>query len=83
MAHRLDSLDLSNENPSPAVDLNGDEFGIYEMDAETLDDVPQSLGDDFDEPIIEEPEDDDKIILSNELKNFMKKVNDDNLLSKL
>jgi len=85
MSQRFDSLDLSNENPQPSIDIDIDgEFGIYEIDPEILDDSPQSLNDDFEQPIVEEPDDDEdkKIVISDELQTFMKKANNNDLLSK-
>jgi hypothetical protein len=85
MAHRLNSLDLSNENPLPPVDIMDDELAINEIDPEILDDhnAPSSSSVELEQPIIEEPEEEDRIILSNELHRYMKNINDHNLLSKL
>ena len=84
MARRLDSLDLSNENcPSPSIDLDED-LNIQEIDPEILDESPEIFSEAYDEPIIEEPEEENPLILSDELHRFMKYPGgDDHILSQL
>uniref|UniRef100_A0A914YY33 Uncharacterized protein n=1 Tax=Panagrolaimus superbus TaxID=310955 RepID=A0A914YY33_9BILA len=82
MAQRFDSLDLSNENPLPPIDVMDDELEINEIDPEILSDSPQSIAEDLGEPIIEEAEDEDRIVLSDELHRYMKSANEHNILSK-
>uniref|UniRef100_A0AC34F2Q6 Uncharacterized protein n=1 Tax=Panagrolaimus sp. ES5 TaxID=591445 RepID=A0AC34F2Q6_9BILA len=82
MSQRFDSLDLSNENPLPPIDIMEDELEINEIDPEILSDSPQSIVEDLEEPIIEEPEDEDRIVLSDELHRYMKNANEQNILSK-
>jgi hypothetical protein len=83
IAHRFNSMDLSNENPVSPIDIMDDELEINEVDPEILDADPQPFTDDFEEePIIEEPEDEDRIVLSAELHRYMKNANEHNILSK-
>jgi hypothetical protein len=83
MAQRFNSIDLSNENPVSPIDIMDDELEINEVDPEILDGDPQPFSDDFEEePIIEEPEDEDRIVLSAELHRYMKNANEHNILSK-
>uniref|UniRef100_A0AC35GN29 Uncharacterized protein n=1 Tax=Panagrolaimus sp. PS1159 TaxID=55785 RepID=A0AC35GN29_9BILA len=83
IAHRFNSMDLSNENPVSPIDIMDDELEINEVDPEILDGDPQPFTDDFEEePIIEEPEDEDRIVLSAELHRYMKNANEHNILSK-